>query len=78
MVIYHNIEEIKCKLIDDKWSCDITRLFSEKPQKIDDKLCYQLKTETVHNLDDVHLTDGKPMKCILHEDIDSLRCEGFE
>ena len=78
MVIFKDIIEIKCGLVDDKWSCDITRLFSEKPHRADDKLCYSLKTETVHNLDDVHLTDGKPMKCTVHEDINAMRCEGFE
>lgn len=77
MVIFKDIIEVACKLKDDKWSCDITRLFSDKPQKVDDKLCYQLKTETIHNLDDVHLTEGELMRCTVHEDINAMRCEGF-
>lgn len=75
MVVYFNIEEIKCRLKNDKWSCDITRLFTDKPQKIDDKLCYQLKTETIEDLEDVHLVEGKPIKCTILEDISSIRCE---
>ena len=57
MVEYKNVTKVSCRKENDKWTCDITRLLSEEPKEIDDRLCYIQKTETEPNLETVSLRE---------------------
>lgn len=72
------VEAIECKKEENgKWTCDILRKFTE-PKRINDEVCYRLKREKISNIDDVHLKEGKDMKCGIHDDGISnfIICEG--